>query len=64
VAERWYEIMCSLPSSGWIDHTFAEAACKRIAELEAERDRYVWEAIRAGEALRRLEMQVKQMEVR
>jgi hypothetical protein len=28
--------MRSLPSGSWIDLEFAEAACKRIAELEAE----------------------------
>jgi hypothetical protein len=36
VAERWREIMRSLPSGSWIDLEFAEAACKRIAELETE----------------------------
>jgi hypothetical protein len=36
VAERWREIMRSLPSGSWIDLEFAEAACKRIAELERD----------------------------
>jgi len=39
VTERWYEIMRSLPAVGWIDFEFAQAACKRIAELEAENKR-------------------------
>jgi hypothetical protein len=35
VTERWKEIMHSLPSGSWIDDLdFAEAACKRITELE------------------------------
>jgi len=36
MTERWYEIMRSLPGKGWVEQEFAEAACKRIAELERE----------------------------